>query len=66
MYGVNGWHHLKDACACWQDDKLKMGRFEFVKLKDPNEVKGLIDSGYAYAQRMDSVGTLARHFGPGS
>lgn len=43
-----------------------MGRFEFVKLKDPNEVKGLIDSGYAYAQRMDSAGTLARHFGTGS
>ncbi len=46
-----------------QDDKLDMGRFGFVKLKDPKEVKGMISSGYAYAERMDAAGTLARHFG---
>ncbi|CAL8470382.1 g9924 [Coccomyxa elongata] len=49
----------------YHDDKLKMGRFDFVKLKDPNEVRRMIASGFEYAQRMDAAGALKPHFGSG-
>lgn len=48
-----------------QDDKLSMGRFDFVKLKDPNEVRRMISSGFEYAERMDAAGALKPHFGTG-
>lgn len=48
-----------------QDKKLNMGRFDFVKLKDPNEVRCMIASGFEYAQRMDAAGALKLHFGSG-
>lgn len=48
-----------------QDEKLNMGRFDFVKLRDPNEVRGMISSGYEYAERMDAAGALQPHFGTG-
>ena len=48
-----------------QDDKLNLGRFDFVKLKDPNEVRRMISSGFEYAERMDAAGAFKPHFGNG-
>jgi len=48
---------------CVQDDELNMGFLDFVKLKDPEEIKKMIVCGYNYAMRMDAAGHLARHFG---
>lgn len=55
-----------NASLCYvQDEKLNMGRFDFVKLKDPNEVRRMITNGYEYAQCMDAAGALKPHFGSG-
>lgn len=46
-----------------QDELLKSTRLDFVKLKDPEEIKQLIASGYAYAQRLDEAEHLQQFFG---
>jgi hypothetical protein len=34
-----------------------------VKLRDPEQVKGLSAAGYAYAKRLDEAGVFAQYFG---
>lgn len=46
-----------------QDEMLKSERLDFVKLRDPEEIKHLISTGYAYAQRLDEQGVFAQYFG---
>ncbi|EIE27184.1 hypothetical protein COCSUDRAFT_45766 [Coccomyxa subellipsoidea C-169] len=46
-----------------QDELLSTTRLDFVKLRNPEEIKHLIDAGYAYAQRMDDTGVLMQYFG---
>lgn len=46
-----------------QDEKLKTARLDFVKLRQYEEVKELMNMGYNYAQRMDAAGRLDPHFG---
>lgn len=46
-----------------QDELLKTTRLDFVKLRNPEEIRQLIDAGYAYAQRMDEAGALLQFFG---
>ncbi len=42
---------------------MQTTRLDFVKLRDPEEIRQLIAAGYAYAQRMDEAGVLLQHFG---
>lgn len=46
-----------------QDEKLKTARLDFIKLREYEEVKELMDMGYDYAGRMDAAGRLDPHFG---
>jgi len=41
-----------------QDEELKFKRFDFVKLRNPEEIQGMISMGYEYAARLDKAGTL--------
>ncbi len=51
-------------CPCHMQDKLmQTTRLDFVKLRNPEEIRQLIAAGYAYAQRMDEAGVLLQHFG---
>jgi hypothetical protein len=49
--------------AAAQDEMLKSERLDFVKLRDPEEIKHLISLGYEYAHRMDEAGVFAQYFG---
>jgi hypothetical protein len=41
-----------------QDEELKFNRFDFVKLRNPEEIQGMIRMGYEYAERLDKAGAL--------
>ena len=41
-----------------QDEELKFKRFDFVKLRNPQEIQGMIRMGYDYAERLDKAGAL--------
>lgn len=41
-----------------QDEELEYKRFDFVKLRNPDEIQGMIRMGYAYAERLDKAGSL--------
>ena len=44
-----------------QDEELKFKRFDFVKLRNPEEIQGMIKMGYEYAERLDTAGALEPH-----
>ena len=41
-----------------QDEELKFQRFDFVKLRDPEEIQGMMRMGFEYAERLDRAGSL--------
>ena len=41
-----------------QDEELQYERFDFVKLRNPDEIQGMINAGYKYAARLDEAGQL--------
>ena len=41
-----------------QDEELKFQRFDFVKLRDPEEIQGMMKMGFEYAERLDRAGSL--------
>ncbi len=43
---------------CLQDEELQYQRFDFVKLRNPEEIQGMIKAGYSYAARLDEAGQL--------
>ena len=43
---------------CLQDEELQYQRFDFVKLRNPEEIQGMIRAGYTYAARLDKAGQL--------
>ncbi|CAL5223367.1 g5872 [Coccomyxa viridis] len=42
----------------FQDEELQYQRFDFVKLRNPEEIQGMIRAGYGYAARLDEAGVL--------
>jgi hypothetical protein len=51
------------VCLSEQDEELGAGKLDFIRVRGYEEVLGLVDQGYAYAQRQASAGVLDRHFG---
>ena len=47
-----------DWSWCLQDEELQYQRFDFVKLRNPDEIQGMISAGYSYAARLDKAGQL--------
>ncbi|KAK9806776.1 hypothetical protein WJX72_002404 [[Myrmecia] bisecta] len=45
-----------------KDEELQFSRLDFLKLREYEEVLGLIDTGYAYAQRVDDAGGFEPYF----
>lgn len=48
----------KQQSRCLQDEELQYQRFDFVKLRNPEEIQGMIRAGYGYAARLDEAGQL--------
>lgn len=44
------------------DDKLDWVRGDFIKLRTYDEIRVLMDKGYAYAKREYESGTITRRF----
>lgn len=59
-YSTDAVCQLLDSAALWggQDDMLTFERFDFLKLRDIDEVKELINQGYTYGQRVVAQGNL--------
>jgi hypothetical protein len=49
--------------ACAQDELLKAERLDFIRLRNEEGIRELIDAGYAYAQRTEAAGGFERFFG---
>ena len=49
---------LNNGAHLMQDEELKFQRFDFVKLRDPEEIQGMIRMGFKYAERLDRAGSL--------
>ena len=47
-----------DESWCLQDEELQYQRFDFVKLRNPEEIQGMISAGYNYAARLEKAGQL--------
>ena len=60
MLGVN--RSTSHACGV-QDQQLNAPRSDFIRLRDEEGIRELIDAGYAYAQRTEAAGGFDRFFG---
>lgn len=47
----------------YDDTELQFGRFDFLKLRDYEEIVGLIEKGYKYAERAHQAGELDKTLG---
>ena len=49
--------------CCGQDELLQTSRLDFVKLRDQEGIKELLNAGYEYARRTDAAGGFSNYFG---